>query len=165
VFATMAALLHDGEAIGAWVQHPLSGERWVAQRGAGTWRNGQAVRTSEVSPPSHAARGAVLTRFLPPELRERIVSRRPLVGECLPGQRCAGVEYPLIVRDEQQFALFWRTLPWDHVPGSLLLTEAGGHVARFDGRPYRAADAAKGLLAAANSACWTQIRDALLGPA
>jgi len=35
------------------------------------------------------------------------------------------------------------------VPGTLLLTEAGGQVARFDGRPYRAADQA--------------VRDALLG--
>lgn len=160
VFASMVALLRDGEAVGAWIFNPVTREHWRAERGGGTWCNGTAMRCRPSPGPQ---RGAVLTRFLPPELRERIEARRDRVGEMLPGQRCAGVEYPAIVRDEQQFAMFWRTLPWDHVPGTLLLTEAGGHVARLDGSPYRAADDIRGLLSAASKEQWERVRAALLG--
>lgn len=159
VFASMVALLRDGEAAAAWVFNPVTRVHWRAERGGGTWRNGLAVRCRPAPGP---LRGAVLTRFLPPELRDRIESRRDRVGEMLPGQRCAGVEYPAIIGNEQQFALFWRTLPWDHVPGTLLVTEAGGHVARLDGTAYRAADDARGLLAAASKEQWQAVRDALL---
>lgn len=162
VFATMAALLRDGEAVGAWVLNPVSGERWAAQRGGGCQRNGVRVRVPDAAVPLAQARGAVLTRFLPPELRERVDSGRGRVGECLPGLRCAGVEYPAIITGQQQFAMFYRTLPWDHVPGTLLLQEAGGHAARYDGSPYRVADGGAGLLNAVDEATWRGVRDALV---
>ncbi len=162
VFATMAALLVDGEAIGAWVLNPVSGERWMAQRGGGCLCDGVQVCAPANAVPSDHARGAVLTRFLPPELRLSVESRARRIGECLPGLRCAGVEYPAIITGAQQFAMFYRTLPWDHVPGTLLLEESGGHVARYDGTPYRAGDGKVGLLSAVNEATWTSVRDALL---
>ena len=59
-------------------------------------------------------------------------------------------------------AVFWRTLPWDHVPGALLLSEAGGFVARWDGTPYRAGDPTKGLLAAGSEDAWREVQRALL---
>ena len=159
VFASMVALLRDGEAVAAWVFNPVTRDHWQAERGGGTRHNGVAV---QCRPSPGPLRGAVLTRFLPADLRERIEARRDRVGEMLPGLRCAGVEYPALITNEQQFALFWRTLPWDHVPGTLLVTEAGGHVARLDGTPYRAADDTRGLLAAASKAQWDAVRDALL---
>jgi fructose-1,6-bisphosphatase/inositol monophosphatase family enzyme len=78
---------------------------------------------------------------------------------------CAGQEYPGIVVGENDFALFWRTLPWDHVPGTLFLTEAGGMVARLDGSEYRAVEHDRpGLLAAASPEIWHSVREVLLPP-
>lgn len=48
---------------------------------------------------------------------------------------CAGFDYPRLVAGEQDFVLYQRTLPWDHAPGALLLTEAGGLARRPDGTP------------------------------
>ena len=59
--------------------------------------------------------------------------------------------------------LFWRTLPWDHAPGVLLVREAGGVARRFDGAEYHPADDDKGLLVAADERTWHEVRDALLG--
>jgi len=162
-FALMAALLRDGEAVGAWILNPVKDELWSAERGAGAFRGGKRVRTTDRGRTADELRGAVLTRFLPPDLRSRIEARRTRVAACLPGMRCAGVEYPAIVADLQQFALFWRTLPWDHVPGSLLVNEAGGRAARLDGSAYRAGDGGQGLLVAGNPAEWETAREALLG--
>jgi fructose-1,6-bisphosphatase/inositol monophosphatase family enzyme len=135
----------------------------VAARGAGTYRNSVRVRCEPG--PGHAAslRGAVLTRFLPPELNARVEARSARFAAVLPGVRCAGVEYPSIVEGDQHFALFWRTLPWDHVPGALLLQEAGGRAARTDGTEFRADRRGTGLLAASSAAAWDEVRRELLG--
>jgi fructose-1,6-bisphosphatase/inositol monophosphatase family enzyme len=162
VFALMAALLDDGEAVGAWVLNPVSGERWMAQRGGGCHRNGVRMQVPPTSLRLADSRGAVLNRFMPPDLRDQVQARLHLIGEPLTGQRCAGVEYPAMVMGEQQFAMFYRTLPWDHVPGTLLLREAGGQVARYDGSAYRAADGGVGLLSAVNEAMWRDVKAALL---
>ena len=51
-------------------------------------------------------------------------------------------------------ALYWRTLPWDHAPGTLLAEEVGLTVARLDGSEYRPWDGRSGLLTAAGQAVW-----------
>ena len=59
--------------------------------------------------------------------------------------------------------LFWRTLPWDHAPGTLLLTEAGGIALRPDGTGYAPDDDRRGLLDAADARTWQTVRPLLLG--
>jgi len=80
----------------------------------------------------------------------------------LPGLRCAGHEYPSIAQGRQNFVLFWRTEPWDHAPGALFMSEAGAHVARPDGSPYRPLDGGQGLLVADNQANWNAVAQLLL---
>lgn len=80
-------------------------------------------------------------------------------AEVTTGRMCAGTEYPAVVHGEQDFALFWRTLPWDHAPGALLVEVAGGVVRRLDGDPYRPAEVTRtGLLAARDEATWETAR-------
>ena len=83
----------------------------------------------------------------------------------LPGLCCAGEEYPAVVRGVQNFAVFWRALPWDHAPGVLFLQEAGGKAARFDGSSYRPAEPGYGILAAQTPGLWRDLHEMLLGPA
>jgi 3'-phosphoadenosine 5'-phosphosulfate (PAPS) 3'-phosphatase len=70
-------------------------------------------------------------------VRQAIDANAPKFGDLTPATTYAGVEYPRIVEGEADFLLFWRTLAWDHAPGALLLTEAGGVTVRPDGRAYR----------------------------
>ncbi|MDQ4070429.1 MAG: inositol monophosphatase, partial [Actinomycetota bacterium] len=79
------------------------------------------------------------------------------------GRMAAAVEYPLIAEGEEDFALFGRTLPWDHAPGVLLVEEAGGVARRPDGTPYRPADTTGNLLVAADEGTWAAVRRHLLG--
>lgn len=58
--------------------------------------------------------------------------------------------------------LFWRTLPWDHAPGVVLLQEAGGIACRLDTSVYRPTDDAEGLLAAADASTWDTVHAGLL---
>jgi fructose-1,6-bisphosphatase/inositol monophosphatase family enzyme len=161
-FAVMIALLSRGETVAAWMLDPLSDVMSRAERGAGAWFGSQRVHTRDDSPGAEQLRGAVLNKYMPRALREYVEDRLPRISEALPGTRCAGAEYPAIATGQQDFAVFWRTLPWDHAPGALFLTEAGGVAARFDGAPYRVAEERAGLLVARNRAVWDEAQRALL---
>lgn len=161
-FAVMVALLEDGLPTAAWLHDPMTDLMHSAERGAGAYANQLRLRAPDHVVATHQLRGAVLTRYLPVALRESVGRRSSGIAEALPGLYCAGAEYPAIAHGTQDFAMFWRVLPWDHVPGALLLSEAGGKVARLDGQPYRVGPDAFGLLVARSAQCWQLARSALL---
>lgn len=141
-FAVMVALVERGDTVASWIHRPLDDVTYVAERGSGAWRDG----TRLTLPQPETGKVEALTRYLPTDLREEVLTRLPQdVG---PGHRCAGVDYPLVAEGRRDWVLFWRTLPWDHAPGALLVTEAGGAAHHPDGTPYRPGDAKPGLLVA-----------------
>ncbi|MFG2048790.1 inositol monophosphatase family protein [Micromonospora sp. NPDC048935] len=161
-FALMVSLLTDGQPIAGWILDPLADTLAAGRADDGTLLNGQPVDGTISVPPLGELRGAAMTQFLPPETRDRVRAGGRRLGELLPGQHCAGREYLDILTGEQQFVLFWRTLPWDHAPGTVLVRAAGGVARRFDGVDYHPADDGRGLLVAANEEIWAEVRDALL---
>jgi fructose-1,6-bisphosphatase/inositol monophosphatase family enzyme len=147
--AVMASELRDGDVVRAWIWQPQLGAAYVAERGAGAWRNGERL----VRPPTgDSLRG--------------VTSRRRWIGRALGALRaleltwvCCGVDYPKVVEGEADYALYRRAKPWDHAPGSLLLEETGGVLGTFDGEPYRPQDdPPTGLVAAADRATYDLVQ-------
>lgn len=139
--AVMVAEIRGGDVVRSWIWQPQHDAAYVAERGAGAFRNGERL----VRPPlGDAVRG--------------VTSRRTWIGRALGTLRaleltwvCCGVDYPHLVEGDADYAVFGKALPWDHAPGSLLLTEAGGYVGTFGGAPYRPQDPVpRGLVAAAD---------------
>jgi len=147
----MVALLEDGVTVGAWMLDPISGVLHHARRGHGAWREGERIRAAQGP---GLKRAVVKTRFLPQEHQERVASWQGV--ELLPGLNCAGAEYPALAEGGFDATLYWRKLAWDHAPGTLFITEAGGHAARLDGTPYRAGDRQPGLLVARSREVWDE---------
>ena len=72
---------------------------------------------------------------------------------------CCGVDYPKLVEGAADYAVYRRPKAWDHAPGALLLTEAGGFVGTFDGTPYRPqVDPPLGLIAAADRSTYDLVQ-------
>ena len=148
--AVMVAELRGGEVVRSWIWQPQHEIAYVAERGAGAWENGRRL----VRPP------------LGDDLRG-VTSRRTWVGRAVGALRaldltwvCCGVDYPKLVEGAADYALYRRAKPWDHAPGSLLLTEAGGFVGTFDGSPYRPRlDPPLGLIAAADRATYDLVHE------
>ncbi len=163
-FGVMVALRRAGRTLASWILDPLTESLATARVGYGTYVDGVAVRTPDVALPATALRGAVMTRFLPPALASSARAGAERLGAVLPGQHCAAHEYREILLGRQQFVLFWRTLPWDHAPGVLLVQEAGGVARRLDGSRYDPADGRPGLLVAANEAIWHTVHATLVSP-
>jgi fructose-1,6-bisphosphatase/inositol monophosphatase family enzyme len=162
-WAVMAALVRDGQTVAGWIVRPADGRVYAAERGGGAWRNGIRVRRPPAAGAPSALRGAAHTRFLDPPDRDRVSAAVPLFAELGPGTSCAGFDYPQLIDGELDFVLFWRTLPWDHAAGTLLVAEAGGVSRRPDGSAYRPDDDRAGLLTAADDQSWDVVRPLLLG--
>ncbi len=150
--ALMASELRGGEVVRCWIWQPQHEVAYVAELGAGAWRNGER-----------------LTRAPLTEELRGITARRGWIGRALGTLRaleltwvCCGVDYPKLVEGDADYALYLKTKPWDHAPGSLLLSEAGGHVGTFDGSAYLPqAPAPRGLIAAADRATYDLVRGLL----
>lgn len=161
-FALMVALIRKGETTCSWIFDPNANELSVSEKGSGSWINGKQITVAQDARPLASMNGAVLRRFLPSDLDIHISHVESRFNQVSPGSKCAGFDYPAIAKRTIDFALYWRTLPWDHAAGVLILEEAGGHVARPDGTPFRVADHARsGLLVAHNKPMWQEIRSAL----
>jgi fructose-1,6-bisphosphatase/inositol monophosphatase family enzyme len=161
----MVALVEDGESVAAWIHQPVSGTTYRAERGGGAYRDDQRLVIPGGARPRAELRGIALTRFLPGELRaavDRGASEMPCVTG---GPAAAGIEYPRLATGVHDFVLFWRTLPWDHAPGALLVTEAGGVAMHLDGRDYQPGRPRDGLLVADGQQTWHDVRQALGLPA
>jgi fructose-1,6-bisphosphatase/inositol monophosphatase family enzyme len=160
-FAILLGYLEAGICRASWLYRPIDGALYCARRGAGATVNGQ--RWSTARSPASGLRGIVKTRFLPPPLRERVTSRAAArLSQVLPGANCTAFDYPEIASGDVDFALYWRTLPWDHAACVLFLEEAGGVARRLDGTEYDPTDTREGMLVARDEASWLAARAALM---
>jgi len=160
-FALMVGLLKDGEPVAAWIHSPPTASIAAAQSGAGATLNGEQLRLE----PGMACepRGIAMTKYLPPDVRA--VWERSSNGTGFgQGTGSAAIDYLALARGQWDFLFYWRTHPWDHVPGSLFVQEAGGHVARPDGTACRVGDGRSGLLVAESAAAWRSARRLLPRP-
>jgi fructose-1,6-bisphosphatase/inositol monophosphatase family enzyme len=160
-FAVMVALLNNGEPAASWILDVVQDRMTMAEAGSGATIDGVRVKTRTDDPGVGAMTGVVARKYLTPELRGLADANAHHFGTVTAGHHCAGYEYPAVATDEQQFALFWRVLPWDHVPGTLILREAGGTVLHLDGSAYHPADSERGLLVAPNDDIWHTARETL----
>jgi fructose-1,6-bisphosphatase/inositol monophosphatase family enzyme len=160
-FATMVALVESNEVTASWIWQPIHGRMFTAVRGKGSFENGERVAAPTPDTDPTSWRGVLRTRMMPADLRETAMAGFDAANLTHTPVSAAGVVYPMTVTGELTHALYWRTLPWDHAPGSLLAQEAGLVVARLDGSAYRPWDARFGVLTAANQQIWDAVRAAL----
>jgi len=156
-FCMMVGLIVRGQTGAAWIHDLVTGDTAVAERGAGAFHRG--ARMAVPAPPSTLDRlvGSVNFGFWPPERRAGLKERCRRFAE-VSSLRCAGHEFLGMATGVRHFSLYRRLWPWDHVPGVLILEEAGGWAERLDGADYRPADRVAGLLSAPNRETWTALQ-------
>jgi fructose-1,6-bisphosphatase/inositol monophosphatase family enzyme len=155
--AVMVGEVKGGEAVRGWIWQPQHETAYVAERGAGAWRNGERV-LRPATPPRSRWRG--------------VTSRRAWLGRALADDLppleltwvSCGIDYPHLVEGDADYVVYGRANPWDHVPGGLILTEAGGFLGTRPGSAYRPTDdhepdgsAPQMLVAAADRATYDAI--------
>ena len=167
-FAVMVALVERGVTVASWISLPAYDELFTAVQGEGVWVSrgtGEPERLRTDARPERALHGGVATAFLPDAERERVGDRAEALAPGVRGSErlWAGATYRRVLLGEDDFIVYWRTNPWDHAPGALLVREGGGVVERWDGTDYRADDATTSLLVAASPEIAARVRSELIG--
>lgn len=162
-FALMVALIRSGETVASWIFNPIDRIMSIAERGSGSWINSERLKVSNAYRGLAQLDGALLRRFLPPEIDQHVTENERRFASLSGGSKCSGYDYPALANGSLDFVMYWRTLPWDHAPGILIFQEAGGYVSRLDGSAYRPTDyESQGLLAAQSADMWREVTTTLL---
>jgi fructose-1,6-bisphosphatase/inositol monophosphatase family enzyme len=83
--------------------------------------------------------------------------REPAVS----GSGSAATSYVDLLERRVDFGFYWRTEPWDHVAGTLLLELAGGRCSRLDGDSFEPGSRDNGLLVTGRRSVWAPVCDAI----
>lgn len=165
-FGVMASVVWKGETVAGIIYDPM-GDDWImAEKGAGSFLRrpgGEAIRLSVDRPkPIKDMVGMASAGYFFGDERERILSNLAKV-RMFASYRCAAHEYRTFASGHVQFVLYNKLMPWDHLAGTLIGTEAGGYVARLDGSPYLPHHVEGGLLAATDKESWQDLRNEIIG--
>ncbi len=165
LFAVMASVVDRGEVVAGIIYDPM-GDDWVlAERGGGAFLrrvDGTDERLQVAAPvPLGQMVASVSVAFLDMATRPQVLANLAKIRVAA-NYRVAGHDYRLFAGGHSHFVLFNKLMPWDHLAGTLIAEEAGGHVARFDGSPYRVENRSGGLLVATDRDSWSLIRQEIL---
>lgn len=161
-FGMIVAYAAQGAVQAGWIHDPLRNATLMGAAGHGAWLGGQ--RLALQPPPSLANMSGTLSGRLTDGRRALDVARASnRLGATRRGGS-AGRVYMALVEGALDFAMFSRTLPWDHAAGVLIHREAGGHAAFLDASPYSLARHQGPLLMAPDTASWAALARILATP-
>lgn len=164
-FGVMLAVVKDGETIAGIIHDPIGRDWIMAEKGGGAVlrRPDGGESTLHVGAPAGSVGqmiGSASWQYMPEPERSRVARNQAL---CLGSvaYRCAAQEYRLLAGGHIHFTLYNNLMPWDHLAGSLIHSEAGGYARRLDGSVYQPAHVDGGLLSTTDPDSWHMLREAL----
>lgn len=161
-FGVMVALIHNGEAVGGWIYDVLNDNLTFTMKGEGVHDGGKEIRFDKDQPDLRADELELYLspKFFPAKIRDDIKAKRSAFKNAAP-KGCSAHEYLNVLRGTRQACVYCRLKPWDHLPGTLMLTEAGGFVQQWDYTPYLPQETYGGLIATTSERYWQTIYDTL----
>ncbi len=137
-FSVSIGLEVGGEVRLGVVYHPLLNELFYAEKGEGAFLNGNPIHVSRTD---HLDRSFLSTGF-PYDVREHtdfyLRYFRQFIIKSFAVRRPGSAAIDLSYLAAGRFDGFWefKLHPWDVAAASLMITEAGGKVTDFQGRPF-----------------------------
>lgn len=141
IFCATVALEIDGHPVVGAVYDPNRRELFTAERGAGSWLNGEPLRVSTAP----TLVDSVLVTGFPYDIRERLDETLSLFAGMLRQARAvrrlgsAAIDLCWVAAGRMDG--FWEQglQSWDTMAGALMVEEAGGRVTALDGGPWKPA--------------------------
>ena len=140
-FCSMVGLVLNGQAVGGWIYQPTQQMLFTAMDGQGAY-----CQHGEDAPSllSLETIGEDQLAFLPALVSHRFWKhetardqQQHILSQLAPTAptNCAGLNYCDVATGKAAFVAMATLTPWDHVPGTLLVREAGGEV-QLNGGAY-----------------------------
>jgi histidinol-phosphatase len=132
LFATQLALMHDGELVLGVSNAPLMGELMYAEKGQGSFLNGQPVHVSDVTDIADAYLSFGSLKYF-----EQTASERRLMTLAKEVRWARGIgdfwSYHLLAQGKLDIMIEPVTKLWDVAALSVIVREAGGSCSQLDG--------------------------------
>ncbi len=162
-FGVMVACILDGVTQHSWIYDVPRRTMSVSERGQGAYSYAVDVGAGQTRtrlrvcdvPPEEMV-GHINYKFFPEAIRPSIVESAQNLGVATP-LGSAAHEYTRIAQGQSHCAVYSRLKPWDHLPGALLVQEAGGYVAKWDRAPYTPKDDYAGLIVTSSKDRWEEL--------
>lgn len=158
-FGVMVACVIGGRVQHAWIYDVVGDKMYASEYGAGAYCDTTRLRVSQQRNPAEMI-AHVSRRFFPEGLQDQMEER----VDAFKSWRTIGAaahEYTRVAAGVSDAAVYSRLKPWDHLPGSLIVSEAGGYIAKWDGQPYCLKDSYAGLIVTNSKESWDMIYDVL----
>lgn len=155
-YSCIAVALAVGQEVRmAFVYQPWQREMYFAEKGKGAYCNGKPIHVSDV-PLDH---GVVIFGSSPYNLslcRRSMALCVVFLEKSVDIRRLGSAELELCDVAAGRSEVYWELeiKAWDYAAGSLILTEAGGLIARADGQPLRQGE--KTSVLASNPLCFEE---------
>lgn len=162
IFAVSVALRKGDETILGVVYDPLRDEMFAAEKGAGATRNGQPIHVSNTG----RLQNSLLATGFPYDRATRsdnnVAEFNRLITRVQGIRRAGAAALDMAYVAAGRLDGYWEQhlSPWDWAAGVLLVTEAGGTVTDFDGRPW---SLGKGKIVATNGYIHDELLETLSG--
>ncbi len=141
----MVSETRGGVTTRGWIWQPQTHRAYVVERGAGVRLNGEPiVRTKTDRLPLGASSKEAMNGFTAGG------NLSPVVWS----QFACAFDYPAVLHGDIDFMYYTSLHPWDHLAGSLMVTENGGVSRTMDGLAYTLLSRSKGLLVASDTLVW-----------
>lgn len=155
MFGIMLACVIEGQTQYGWIYDVPGDKLYMCEKGAGAYLSGVRLRVADETP-MQDMKAHISYRFFPQELRDSVKGLGQYFSESHP-LGCAAHEYTRIASGRSHAAVYSRLKAWDHLPGALMVQEAGGVVRKWDGSDFTPLDDYAGLLITNSVEAWHDI--------
>ena len=168
LFCVMVCLVRFGTPVLAVIFDPLNDRYIAAEEGSGSWLHKTTNTSAEKLKVAEAVKLDQMSGFLSlggfkdRPTRDKMRGLADQVFKSYNNLGCTGHEYLQLVMDDKHFTINYRTFPWDHLPGSLIHSEAGGYQASFYGDKYDPTKLTRGLISVPSELVWKEIQEKFL---
>lgn len=159
-FAVMVVALKQGSVAASWIYLPAKDIMTYALKGQGAYLNDEKITLNANKRDLGELIGAAHINRMPKDVRDYAKEKLKSIKANRPGF-CAGYDYVALLSGKKDFSVYYPTLLWDHLPGSMIFQEAGGYALGLDERPYTPKNDGTGLLCASDKEMWQKINSTL----
>lgn len=166
-FASVVALVSQGETVLGWIHDPLSGRTLWAEKGKGCWRRPpkalSAPRDARVKLPEDIKRPGIDLKTLNAALYNKQFAGAKGAFARNVNQGSAAHDYWALAEGRLHLSGYKNLKPWDHAAGVLIHAEAGGYARLLSGAAYDPVAAGQtGILSAPSQDVWRRVADLAL---
>ncbi len=157
-FAISVAFMEQGRGVLGVIYNPVTEEMFYATKGGGAFLNGIALPIKKFVPTMKSATANVDLKRLSRSFAGKVAAYPPYASQRNFG--ACTLEWCYAAAGFLDLYLHGGQKPWDYAAGSLILTEAGGHMCGFDHDDYWAGTPwQRSVIAALDPGLFVQWRD------